>query len=137
MVPPKKLTDVEKLVRLWAHETYRVFYDRLIDQNGRNQLLNIVQAACRTNLRMELSKALEKRIPPGEKICDETMRELIFGNYMEPDADPRVYDEVEDLRKLEKTMKYYLNEYNAVSNAPMDLVLFRFAIEHISRYNNS
>lgn len=136
MVPPKKLTDVEKLIRLWGHETYRVFYDRLIDQNDRNQLLNIVQAACRTNLRMELSKALEKRIPAGEKICDETMRELIFGNYMEPDADPRVYDEVEDLRKLEKIMKYYLNEYNAVSNAPMDLVLFRFAIEHISRSKN-
>uniref|UniRef100_A0A1A9ZUF3 Dynein 2 heavy chain 1 cytoplasmic ATPase lid domain-containing protein n=1 Tax=Glossina pallidipes TaxID=7398 RepID=A0A1A9ZUF3_GLOPL len=28
MVPPKRLNDPEKLGRLWAHEIYRVFYDR-------------------------------------------------------------------------------------------------------------
>lgn len=28
MVPPKRMPDPEKLGRLWAHETYRVFYDR-------------------------------------------------------------------------------------------------------------
>lgn len=93
----------------------------------------MVQGACRSNFRVELSKALESRIPAGEKISDQVMRDLLFGNYMEPDADPRIYDEVDNLRKLEKVMNYYLNEYNAQSNAPMDLVLFRFAIEHISR----
>lgn len=28
LVPPKRLTEPEKLGRLWMHETYRVFYDR-------------------------------------------------------------------------------------------------------------
>lgn len=28
LVPAKKLLNPEKLARLWAHETYRVFYDR-------------------------------------------------------------------------------------------------------------
>lgn len=28
LVPPKKLTNAEKLIRLWAHETYRVYSDR-------------------------------------------------------------------------------------------------------------
>lgn len=28
LVPAKKLTSPEKLIRLWAHETYRVYFDR-------------------------------------------------------------------------------------------------------------
>ena len=32
-----------------------------------------------------------------------------------------------------KVMHAYLTDYNTVSKAPMDLVMFRFAIEHISR----
>lgn len=30
LVPAKRLHDPEKLGRLWAHETYRVFYDRYV-----------------------------------------------------------------------------------------------------------
>lgn len=30
-------------------------------------------------------------------------------------------------------MEYYLDDYNSASKAPMDLVMFRFAIEHVSR----
>lgn len=30
LVPAKRLQDPEKLGRLWAHETYRVFYDRYV-----------------------------------------------------------------------------------------------------------
>lgn len=133
MVPATKLLESEKLVRLWAHEVYRVFYDRLIEQSDRDILLQLTQSACRANLRVELSACMESRIEPGAKLTDQVMRDLLFGNYMEPDADPRIYDEVEDWRKLERVMKLYLSEYNAVSTAPMDLVLFRFAIEHISR----
>lgn len=30
-------------------------------------------------------------------------------------------------------MQYYLDEYNTLSRTPMSLVMFKFAIEHISR----
>lgn len=135
MVPAKKLTDPEKLIRLWAHETYRVFGDRLIDQIDRDCLMKMLNESCRTHLRIELCKAMEKRLPIGStNVTDDVMRDLMFGNYMEPDADPKIYDEVENSMKLSKIMNYYLKEYNSNSNSPMDLVLFQFAIEHISRF---
>lgn len=133
MVPPKKLGDPDKLGRLWTHEIYRVFYDRLVDVRDREQLLSLVETSCSTNLRFKLEQAFGNRVLTGEKVTEKHIRDLLFGSYMEPDADPKVYDEVENWPKLEKNMMYYLNEYNMLSNAPMDLVLFRFAIEHISR----
>lgn len=133
MVPAKKLTDQEKLGRLWAHETYRVYHDRLIEEKDREKLLNFVTLACQTNLRFSLAQAFGERLGKDDKLQDKHMRDLLFGNYMEPDAEPKLYDEVEDMLKLEKIMTYYINEYNQLSTQPMDLVLFRFAIEHISR----
>ncbi|XP_035226897.1 dynein heavy chain 3, axonemal-like isoform X2 [Stegodyphus dumicola] len=52
---------------------------------------------------------------------------------MFPDEDIRVYDEVQDLEQLSEVMNGYLNDYNQMSKTPMHLVLFKFAIEHISR----
>lgn len=89
--------------------------------------------ACKTNLRFPLEQAFAERIEPGEKLTDNDLRNLFYGNYMEPDAEPKYYDEGETYEKLEKLMKYYLREYNSFSSSPMDLVMFRFAIEHVSR----
>jgi len=57
----------------------------------------------------------------------------MFGDYIKPDADPKPYDEITDLTQLQKVMESYLDDYNAVSKSPMHLVMFQFAIEHISR----
>ncbi|XP_055637886.1 dynein axonemal heavy chain 3 isoform X3 [Toxorhynchites rutilus septentrionalis] len=133
LVPAKRLPDPEKLVRLWAHETYRVFYDRLIDEKDKQILLRMVDEAANSQLRMKLEVAFSDRLEGGQRVNDKHMRDLLYGNYMEPDAVSRVYDEVDSWAKLEKNINYYLSEYNAHSKAPMNLVLFRFAIEHISR----
>merc|ERR1719171_735394 len=106
MVPASHMTEANKLVRLWVHEVYRVFYDRLFE--------NIASA-------------------PAQGPVDDDMRSLFFGDYMVPGADPRIYDEVQDLEKLRETMEEYLSDYNQLSKTPMSLVMFRFAIEHVSR----
>lgn len=38
-----------------------------------------------------------------------------------------------DLDDMAVKMEYYLEEYNVVSSSPMALVMFRYALDHISR----
>ena len=35
LVPATHMTETDKLIRLWIHEIYRVFYDRLTDEDDR------------------------------------------------------------------------------------------------------
>ena len=35
LVPKTHMTEGDKLIRLWIHEVYRVFYDRLVDDSDR------------------------------------------------------------------------------------------------------
>ena len=43
------------------------------------------------------------------------------------------YKEIDDVDNLVHQMNKYLEDYNDVSKTKMDLVLFVFAVEHISR----
>ncbi|XP_017878877.2 dynein heavy chain 3, axonemal [Ceratina calcarata] len=134
MVPAVRMKDPDKLIRLWVHEVYRVFHDRLVDSNDQELLFGMVQYTCYDQLRQPLNKVLARLLTEEEnEIKSSHIRDLFFGNYMEPDADPRLYDEVVDLDDLQEKMEYYLTEYNMLSKTPMNLVLFRFAVEHISR----
>uniref|UniRef100_A0A8D0CCX0 Dynein axonemal heavy chain 3 n=1 Tax=Scleropages formosus TaxID=113540 RepID=A0A8D0CCX0_SCLFO len=107
LCPYSHLQEEDKLIRLWIHEIYRVFYDRLIDDTDRERFFDIV--------------------------TDETVRNLFFGDYAKPDSDTKAYDEIKELKELMEVMEYYLDEFNNISKAPMSLVMFKFAIEHISR----
>lgn len=41
--------------------------------------------------------------------------------------------QVMSLEDMAVKMEYYLDEYNVVSSSPMALVMFRYALDHISR----
>ena len=82
---------------------------------------------------LPLCAQLLSHLTPSGKVTDETIRSLFFGDYGKPDADNKAYDEITDMHSLTEVMEYYLDEFNNVSKAPMSLVMFKFAIEHISR----
>ncbi|KAI4500182.1 hypothetical protein M0802_004599 [Mischocyttarus mexicanus] len=129
-----KVEKFKQFVPVLQTILYRVFHDRLVDDDDREMLFSMVKHTCYEHLRQPLEKVLAGFLKEDEKIIKSShIRDLFFGNYIEPDADPKVYDEVTNLDDLQKKMDYYLNEYNMVSKSPMSLVLFRFAIEHISR----
>lgn len=74
-----------------------------------------------------------KRLPQGATLTDQAMRNVLFGNFMEPDAIPRAYDEIDNTQKLETIIYYYLNEYNRSVDTPIDIIVFKYTLEHVCR----
>ena len=99
-----KLTDGDKFMRLWVHEVYRVFYDRLIDDKDRLQFFEIVKDTLQEQFKVNIDKLL-KHLTSGSSLKDDDIRSLFFGDYMVPGADPRYYDEVTDFNELTSTME--------------------------------
>ncbi|XP_069937012.1 dynein axonemal heavy chain 3-like, partial [Cherax quadricarinatus] len=133
LVPNAALSSVEKLIRLWLHEVYRVFHDRLSNDTDRIEFFNMVKEVCQRTFRVQLSVVLQHLVPEGETLSSHHLHNLIFGNYMIADAETRVYDEVQDMSDLRRVMETYLHEYNMISSSPISLVMFQYIIQHVSR----
>lgn len=73
--------------------------------------------------------------PEDTVLTPEDMRRCLFGDYMDADAEPqeRKYSEISDLQELLGVMDQYLIDHNAMSKRPMNLAMFLFAVEHVSR----
>lgn len=134
LLPSQRCKALEKFFRLWAHETWRVFGDRLVDDDDRNKLFDIMKTASYNCLRQPIDVYLSDLMPVNENFLNsDHLRNLFYGNYMDPDSDKKVYDEVHSEKLLVQRMDYYLSEYNTMSKSPLSMVMFKFAIEHISR----
>ncbi|XP_028395151.1 dynein heavy chain 3, axonemal-like isoform X1 [Dendronephthya gigantea] len=133
LVPASRMQEGDKLIRLWIHEVYRVFYDRLIDDKDRHFFFDMMKQTAKTQLKVEMDKVLGHLVPTGEKLHDDHIRGLFFGDYMNVDSPEKIYDEISDFATLTSQMDTYLDEFNQMSKTPMSLVMFKFAIEHISR----
>jgi dynein heavy chain len=124
----------DTMVRLWCHENLRVFSDRLTDDHDRQWMLKHLKLMTAKHFGKKFDTIFET-ITKDEETSLDDMRSCFFGKYMNPDLsdDARIYEEVSDTTTLTTIMEDYLKEFNAMSRKPMNLVLFLFAVEHVSR----
>lgn len=117
----KSVTKVSDIVKLWAHENYRVFRDRMVSEDDRHKLNELIN-----------KEFTEKFNLTEEQIHGDGR--IIFGDYMYGiDIEPRNYEIITDMDKMIKKMEEYLNEYNEGVKHPMKLVMFLDACDHVSR----
>ncbi|KAI8915474.1 dynein heavy chain and region D6 of dynein motor-domain-containing protein [Powellomyces hirtus] len=112
----------ESFEKLWVHEVFRVFHDRLVDKEDRSYFSKLVDDKLVAHFSASLKQLCpDKRIP-------------IFVDFMrDPGTDP-IYEEVPQIDTLKKFMEEKLAEYNQEPGfVQADLVLFRDAVEHICR----
>ena len=123
------------LVRLWMHEMMRVFCDRLINEEDRIWFLSHCEKMVTKHFQANITSFFGHLDTNENGELDlPDLRNLFFGEYMAPqDMENKPYEEIQDLKKLTERIDFFLEEHNSASKKPMPLVMFQFAIEHVSR----
>ncbi|KAJ1516963.1 Dynein heavy chain 2, axonemal [Coelomomyces lativittatus] len=109
----------DSIVKLWIHELYRVFHDRLNETSDKDYFFKLVD----DRLTLHLNTSL-KQLYPFKHIS-------LFGDFF---GSEKVYQELPDFDLLKKYFEEKLSDYNTEPGfIQLDLVLFKDAIEHICR----
>jgi dynein heavy chain len=117
---PKLYEEKEQIVRLWYHETCRVFMDRLIDMADRDKLRLQIDTVMDNALQMRL-----KEVAGDDPDC--VFAGIDLDN---PQADEPPYEYISDRKRLKAYMELQVEDYNNENKkAPMPLVMFKDAIE--------
>ncbi|XP_066265765.1 dynein axonemal heavy chain 1-like isoform X2 [Branchiostoma lanceolatum] len=119
MVEPGKVENLEAVLRLWYHEGCRVFRDRLVDDTDRGWFDNLAKEKM-----SKLGVPFEEAVP---------QLPVLFGDFMQPNSDNKLYNYISDIPKMVQIMVDYLDDYNQVNTARMRLVLFMDATQHVCR----
>uniref|UniRef100_A0A8B9VSH1 Dynein axonemal heavy chain 12 n=1 Tax=Anas zonorhyncha TaxID=75864 RepID=A0A8B9VSH1_9AVES len=108
------------MIRLFVHEVFRVFYDRLVEDDDRAWLFNLIKDIVKEHFK---------------EVTEENMRSLFFGDYMNPEleGDERLYVEIPNIQLFGDVVEQCLDEYNQTHKTGMNLVVFRYVLEHLSR----
>lgn len=115
------IKEPDNLIRLWVHESERIFGDRLVDAKD----LATYRAAANEVVSKSFSKFNLK------KYFGATPEPLIFAQFV-GSLDDKLYDQFPNLEAMQKRLQEALREYNDV-NAVMDLVLFEDAMKHVCK----
>lgn len=130
---PDTIVEAVDFQRLWMHEMLRVYGDRLIDRNDRQWLCQAICETAQHTLHIDPYEILSNYISNGQAIDENDFRRLMYCDFAAGKTNARIYTEVNDLDALKSTAEAFLDEYNGMSKRPMNIVLFRFAFEHLSR----
>lgn len=95
------------LPRLWAHESMRVFHDRLTTPDDRHLFMLI------------LCDILKKHLDVNWTPEQLTGLSVLFGDFLRPSVPgmERPYEEIGDVAKLQIALENYLDAYNLDSTS--------------------
>uniref|UniRef100_A0A8B9LHE3 Dynein axonemal heavy chain 12 n=1 Tax=Astyanax mexicanus TaxID=7994 RepID=A0A8B9LHE3_ASTMX len=135
LLKKESLENKRTMIRLFVHEVFRVFYDRLVDDQDRDWLYKLMKNIVKEHFKESFDTVFEHLKAGKNSLCEEDMRSLLFGDYMTPDveASERLYAEVPSMESFSQVVESYLTEYNQTHKNRMNLVIFRYVLEHLSR----
>ncbi|XP_037628190.1 dynein heavy chain 12, axonemal [Sebastes umbrosus] len=134
LLKKESLENRRTMIRLFVHEVFRVYYDRLVDDKDRTWLHQLMNGILKQHFNESFDQVFD-HLKQSSKLVEEDMRNLLFGDYMEPDLedDERLYAEVPSMESFSQVVESCLEEYNQLHKNRMNLVIFRYVLEHLSR----
>lgn len=70
------------MLRLWVHEVFRVFYDRLIDDSDRAWLFNSIKDLVKEEFKENFETVFEHLTDGESKVKETDFRSLMFGKQL-------------------------------------------------------
>ncbi|KAB0795153.1 hypothetical protein PPYR_11992 [Photinus pyralis] len=121
--------------KVWAHEVLRVIHDRLIDGGDKHWLFNKIKFSIPNFFKEQFEKVFENFQNEDGTVTEESLQRLLFGTYLATDSseDEVKYEEITNLEEFRTVAENCLEEYNSKHKNKMDVVLFQYALEHMSR----
>ncbi|XP_046384032.1 dynein axonemal heavy chain 12-like [Ischnura elegans] len=131
----KESVDSRKvLIRLWTHEILREFYDRLLNLHEKDWLIQKISWCIKTHFKENFETVFENLgVVKGKRVHD-ALKTLLFGSVLYPDVPFKLkkYEEM-NFSRFQEVVENYLLEYNEVEKVKLDLISFKYALEHLSR----
>ncbi|EKX36467.1 hypothetical protein GUITHDRAFT_97557 [Guillardia theta CCMP2712] len=113
----------DAMTRLWIHESFRLFHDRLTDDVDRAWFRKLMEGKLETLFQTSWSQIYIGNGNP-----------TMFVDFLRAGYDPPPYEEVMDEAAFKTFVEEKLDEYNTEPGVvQMNLVLFRDALAHLSR----
>ncbi|XP_061837093.1 dynein axonemal heavy chain 12-like [Nerophis lumbriciformis] len=134
LLKSKSLENKRTMIRLFVHEVFRVFYDRLVDDKDRAWFYLLMNTILKDHFKEAFNQVFD-HLKQGTKLVEQDLQNLMFGDYMNPDMEPdeRLYAEVTSIESFAEVVEACLVEYNQMNKSRMNLVIFRYVLEHLSR----
>lgn len=133
MADESRIETPEQMVRIWQHEIWRVFADRLVNNEDKKIVLDLSIKTVKTCYNMTYDKVFEHfdSNKDGKVNTVDEIRALMFSDLLAPPGSKKIYEEIQDTKTLQTCIEEKIADINMVSDNPVDLVMFNFAIEHI------
>ncbi|CAH8652543.1 unnamed protein product [Schistosoma rodhaini] len=113
--------NIEQLLRLWYHESCRVFQDRLVNDVDRDWFNQLINKTSKEMFNLNVNDYV-------------TTTPLLYGDFLSiSNNDASKYMEMTDHNKVLQVIEENLDDYNQINTAKMDLILFIYAVQHICR----
>ncbi|KAG2377570.1 hypothetical protein C9374_009086 [Naegleria lovaniensis] len=128
------------LLHLWRHEADRVLHDKFIEDADREWFQNTSKGLLKEHYGEDIARAVKSKLFVDflrkAESHDENVVSMDDMDYEAPppEDDPKIYEPVDDYVLLYNRLDELLNKYNEKhKKEPLDIVLFDFAILHITR----